>query len=138
MKTLGAFACSRPKLWENFSVTSTRTFGRGEEIRLSSGLTWIGSELSSSNFNSSVRAERSFAIRYLNIVIKPLCGNLDYLANSYFRSWNSVCVLRSQIATQSERCFFWITLFGRALAQFSRFLDRNSFRLRKTQARECT
>jgi len=39
--------------------------------------TLIGSELSSPNFNSSVRAERSFAFRYLNVVIKPLCGNLD-------------------------------------------------------------
>jgi len=29
-------------------------------------------------------------------------------------------------------------LFGRALAQFSRFRDRNPFRLRKTRARECT
>ena len=32
----------------------------------------------------------------------------------------------------------WITLFGRALAQFSRFRDRNGFRSRKTRARECT
>jgi len=31
----------------------------------------------SPNFNSSVRAERSFAFRYLNVVIKPLCGSLE-------------------------------------------------------------
>ena len=45
----------------------SRTLGRGEEPLLSSGWTLIGSELSSPNFNS-VRAERSFAIRYLNVV----------------------------------------------------------------------
>ena len=54
------------------SVASTRTLGCDEEPLLSSGWTLIGSELSSPNFNSSVRAERSFAIRYLNVVIKPL------------------------------------------------------------------
>jgi len=59
------------------SVASTRTLSRGEVPLLSSRWTLIGSELSSPNFNSSVRAVRSFAIRYLNIVIKPLCGNLD-------------------------------------------------------------
>jgi len=58
-------------------VARTRTLGRGEEPLFSSGGTLIGSELSSPNFNSSVRAERSFAIRYLNVVLKPVCGNLD-------------------------------------------------------------
>ena len=58
-------------------ILATRTLGRGEETLLSSGWTLIGSELSSPNFNSLVRAERSFAIRYLNVVIKPLCGNLE-------------------------------------------------------------
>jgi len=58
---IGVFACS-----------GTRTHGRGEEVQLSSGWTLIGSELSSPKFNSSVRAERSYAIRYLNVVIKPL------------------------------------------------------------------
>jgi len=33
------------------------------------------------NFNSSVRAEQSFAIRYPNVVIKSLCGNLDICLN---------------------------------------------------------
>ena len=59
--------------------------------------TVVGSEVSSPNFNSLVRAERSFAIRYPIVVIKPLCGNFDiclnYLANAYFRSQNSVRVL---------------------------------------------
>ena len=40
------------------------------------------SEVSSPNFNSSVRAERSFAIRYPKVLIKPLCDNLDIWLNS--------------------------------------------------------
>ena len=71
-------------------ITSTRTHG---ETQLSPGWTLIRSELSSPNINSSVRAERSFAIRYLNVVVKPLCGNLDICLNYYFRSRNSVRVL---------------------------------------------
>jgi len=60
-------------------------------LALESGLRWgnavgsgwnlIGSELSSPNLNPLVRLERSFAICYLNIVIKPLCGNLDIFLN---------------------------------------------------------
>jgi len=73
---------------------------------LSSGWTLIGSELSSPILNSSVRAERSFAIRYLNIVIKPLCGNLDICLNYYFRSRNSVRVVSVADHDRSERCFF--------------------------------
>ena len=68
------------KILGNISVAITRTHGRGEVPLLSSGWTLIGSELSSPNFNSSVRAVRSFAIRYLNVV-KPLCGNLDFCWN---------------------------------------------------------
>jgi len=98
------------EIFPKISVASTRTLGGGEETQLSSGWTLNGSELSSLNFNSSVRAEQLFAIQYLNIVIKPLCNNLDiclnYLANAYFRSRNFVRVLRSQIATESGRCFF--------------------------------
>ena len=60
-----------------FLVMSTRTLGRGEETLLSSGWTLTGSVLSSPNFNSSVRAERSVMVRYLNVVIKLLCGNLN-------------------------------------------------------------
>jgi len=41
---------------EKISVASTQTHGRGEKMHLSSGWTLIGSELSSPNFNSSVRA----------------------------------------------------------------------------------
>jgi len=63
------------------SVAVTRTLGRGEEMLLSSGCNLIGSELSFPNFNSSVKAERSFATRYLNVVIKPLCGKLDICLN---------------------------------------------------------
>ena len=77
-------------LTTEISVVSTRTLGRGEETLLSSGWTLIGSELSFPNFYSSVRAERSFAIRYLNVVIKPICSMLDiflnYKANAEFRS----------------------------------------------------
>jgi len=68
-------------------------------------------ELSSRNFNSSVRAERSFAICYLNVVIKPLCGILDICLNHYFRSQNSVRVL--SVADCDRK---WKMLFG------SRFL----------------
>jgi len=81
------------KVFEKISVASMQTHGHGEETLLSSGWTLIGSELSSPNLNSSVRAERSFVIRYLNVVIKPLCGNLDICLNNYFQSRNSVCVL---------------------------------------------
>jgi len=68
----------------------------GEEAQLSSGWILIRSELFSLNFNSSVRTEQSFAIRYPNIVITSVCGNLDiclnYKANTNFRLWNSVLV----------------------------------------------
>ena len=81
------------EIFGKISVASVRTRGRDEETRLSSGWTLIGSELSSPNFNSSVRVERSFPIHYLNVVIKPLCGNLDICLNYYFGSQNSVSVL---------------------------------------------
>jgi len=75
----------------------SRTHGRGEEVQLSSGWISIGSELYSLNANSSVRAEQSSAIRYTNIVIKNLCGNLDiclnYYGNAFFRSRNTVRLL---------------------------------------------
>jgi len=66
---------------------------REHMVAVSSRWTLIGSELSSPNVNSSVRAERSFAIRYLNVVNKPLHGNLDICLNYYFRSRNFVRVL---------------------------------------------
>ena len=65
------------EMLRKISVARTRTLGHGEVPLLSSEWTLIGSELSSPNFNSSVRAIRSFEIRYLTVVIKPLCGNLD-------------------------------------------------------------
>jgi len=77
--TIGAFAYSRLKILKH-SVASTWTHGRNEEVQLGSGWILIGSELSSSNFDS-VRAERSFAMRYCYVVIKPLCGNLDICLN---------------------------------------------------------
>ena len=105
------------------SRARTRTHGRGEKTLLktlfSSGWTLIRSELSSPNINSSVRAERSFAIRYLNVVIKPLCGNLDICLNYYFRSQNSVCVFLVADYDWKWKTLFWITLFGSALVQFS-------------------
>jgi len=71
--------------------------GHGKEAQLSSGWISIGSELSSLNFNSSVKAKQSSAIRYSNVVIKSLCGNLDiclnYYTNAYFRLRNSARVL---------------------------------------------
>jgi len=103
---LGAFACSRPKFWKRFR---SRTLGRGEVPLLSSGWTLIGSELSSLNFNSSVRAVRSFTVRYLNVVIKPLCGNLD------------ICLTTRLPPTFGRGILF--ACFSRALAQFSRSIS---------------
>ena len=74
MVTLGAFPSSRPKFFPKFRSRAREH--SVEELLLSSRWTLIESELSSLNFNSSVRAERSFAIGYLNVVIKLLCGNL--------------------------------------------------------------
>ena len=87
---------------------NTRTLGCSEETLLRSGSTLIGSELSSPNFNSSVRAEQSFANRYLNVVIKltPTFGHKILFA-----------CFRSQTAT--ERCFFgsrFLVAFLRNLA----------------------
>jgi len=67
--------------FEKISAASTQTHERSEEKQWSSGWTLIGSELSSPNFNSSVRAEQSFVTRYPNVVIKPLCSNLDICLN---------------------------------------------------------
>jgi len=57
-----------------------------------------------------VRAEWLFTIRYPNVVIRSLCGNLDislnYHATTYFQLRNSVGVFRSQAAIESERCSF--------------------------------
>ena len=90
----------------------SRTHGRGEEAQFSSGWILIRSELSSLNFNSSVGAEQSFAIRYLDVEIKFLCGNLDvylnYEANS--RGVLLACFC-SQPATERERCFFQSRFF---------------------------
>jgi len=72
---------ARDRNFEKNFGRELRRLGRGEEPLLSSGWTLVGSELSSPNFNSSVRAERSFAILNLNVVIKPLCGNLDICLN---------------------------------------------------------
>jgi len=62
-------------------------------IRVISENISIALESSSLNINSSVKAEQSLAIRYPNVVIKSLCGNLDiylkYHANTYFQSWSS-------------------------------------------------
>ena len=71
--------------------------GHGEEAQLSLGGISTASELSSLGFISLARAEQSFAIRYPNVVIKSLCGNLviclSYNANNYFQPQNSVRVL---------------------------------------------
>ena len=78
-------------------------------------------------FNSSVRVERSFAICYLNVVIKPLCGNLDICLNYYFRSRTSVRLLSVADSDRKWKMLFCIALFGHAVAQSS-----------KTRACECT
>jgi len=70
----------------------------------------IASDLSPLNFSSSIRAEQSFAISYLNLVIKSLCGNLDiclnYHGNAYFQSLNSVCVLLVTDRDRKRKLFF--------------------------------
>ena len=112
------------------SVTRTRTVGRGEEPLLSSRWAWIGSELSSPNFNSSVRAERPFVIHYLNIEIKPLCGNFDIFLTTRLTlpfGWRASVVDRGR----KRKMLLWIALFGHALAQFNRFRDRNPFQSQK-------
>jgi len=133
--------CIRMLATETFgkiSVASSRTLCCGAQTLLSSRWTLIESELCSPNFNSSIRAERSFAIRYLIVVTKPLCGNLDICLNCYFRSRNSVRVLSVADRDWKWKMLFWIALFGPALAQFSRFRDQNVFRSQKTRAREYT
>jgi len=64
-----------PKFLEKLRL---QAHGHNEETQFSSGWTLIESELSSPNFNSSVRAERSVAIRYLSVVIKPLAVILTF------------------------------------------------------------
>jgi len=53
------------------------------------------------------RLELNDTMRYLNIVIKPLCGDLDICLNYYFRSRNSVRV--SSVADRDRK---WNMLFG--------------------------
>ena len=99
--------------WEKFlSRGRDRPLHRGEEPLLSSGWTLITSELSSPNFNSSVRAERSFAIRYLNVVIKSLGGNPDTVGRG----------ILFPCFSRGERCFL-IALFGSGIVRYSRFHD---------------
>jgi len=93
------------RIFEKMSVASTRTLGRGEVILLAPEWTLIGSELSSPNFNSSVRVEWS-----------PTFG-----------CWILFACFQSQIATESQRCFCGSRSSDallRNLADFDR--DRNS------------
>ena len=93
--------------WKYFG-RNTRTQGRGEEAQLSSWWILIGSELFCRSFNSSVRDEQSLAIRYPKVVIKSLSVDicLNYHANAYFRSRNSVRVL-----SVADRDWKWKMLF---------------------------
>ena len=85
---------------------STWALSRNEGTLLSSIWTLIRSKLPSPNFNSSVKTERSFTICYLNVVIRPLCGNLDICLNYYFWSRNSVCMLLVADRDRKWRCSF--------------------------------
>jgi len=76
----------------------------GNAVKFRMDVDWIRVVLS--QLLLIVRAEWSFAIHYLNVVIKPICSNLEICLNYYFRSRNSVRLLRSQTVTESERCFF--------------------------------
>ena len=100
---IGVFACSLKKFW-------SQTHGCGEEAQLSSGWISLRSELPSHNFDSSVWAKQLFAIRYPNIVITSLYGNLDiclnYYTNPYFRLRNSVHVLSVKDRDRKWKMFF--------------------------------
>ena len=121
---MGCIRSLATKIFKKSLVASTRTPGRDEEMQLSSGWALIWLELSSPNFNSSVRAERLSAIGYLNVVIKPLHGNLDICLNYCFRSRNSVRMLGVADRNRKWKMLHWIALFGRTLEQFSRFRER--------------
>jgi len=84
------------------------------------------------NLNSSVKAKRSYAIRYLSEVIKPLCGNLEICLNYYFRLRDSIRMLPVVDRDRKWKMLFWIALFGRALEQFS------GFQLQTLRAHKCT
>ena len=91
-------------------VSWLRVRCHGEKTQLSSGWTLIRSELSSPNFKSLVRTERSFAIRYPNVLIKPFAVTLIFAYTTRLTPTFSCGILiacfRLQIATKSERCFF--------------------------------
>jgi len=76
-----------------------------KETQLSSGWTLIGSQLSSPNSNSSVRPERSFAIHYLNVVIKPLCGNFNICLMPIFGR-----ILLIFSVSQNKTAEYWMVL----------------------------
>jgi len=98
-----------------FSVANTATVGS----TLSSEGILITLELSTLTFNSLVRAKQLFAIRYPNVVIKSLCGNLDiclnYHASFHFRSQNSVRMILIAARDRKWKILFQIVLFGRAI-----------------------
>ena len=73
----------------------------------------------------SVRAKRSFTIRYLNVVIEPRYGSLDICLSVADRN-------------RKAKMLVWIALFGCAIEQFRRFRDRIPFWSQTTRARECT
>jgi len=103
---LGLFAWFRSVAIKKFSSDHTNNTVAVRKLKNIS----IASELSSLNFYSSVRAERSFVICYPNVVIKPLCSNLDICLNYhtcvYFQSRISVSVISVADRDQGERCFF--------------------------------
>jgi len=91
LPSMGAFLCSWPKFLKEFQ---SRARGCSEDSLLSSVWISIGSELSSLNFNSSVRAKESIAIRYPNLVIESLCDTLDICLNYYPNAylWSRILV----------------------------------------------
>jgi len=124
--------------WKNFSCNHTDDTVAGRKLEKIS----VAFKLSSLNFNPSVRTERSFAICYLNVVIKSLRGNLDiclnYHANAYFQLRNSVRVISVADRDRKWEMLFWIAPFGRTPEQFSRCCDRNPFQSWKNRSCECT
>jgi len=115
-------ACDR-KFWKTFGSEHVNTWSRwGSAVEFMMDFNQIRVVLLS--FNSSVRAELPFTIRYPNIVIKSPCGNLDIClnyTNAYFRPQDSVRVLSVADRNWQWKMLFQITPLGRTLEQFLDF-----------------
>jgi len=124
--TVDAFACSRPKSLKKFQSNTpsrwgrehtlavrTRTHPRGEEPQLGSGWILIRAELSSPNFN--IAKNRTIICDLVACLQEP---------------WHLPKLLSVADRDRKWKMVFWIALLCSAVEHFSRFRDRNQFRLR--------